>query len=147
MGCTHTHTADSLCPLCRELGRPWRQSPDTLVQGAAPARLEECPAIFHTAEGTSHLRTGVPFAHFPHPTPPHLRVDVDPRADDVGAASASAPELRVKEEGAETCLSCQHFTCLLSAPAWIPPTSSLLPKPQHPHTSAIPGSSYSGPKE
>ena len=65
---THTHTADSLCRLCRELGRPWRQSPDTLVQGAAPARLEECPAIFHTVEGTSHLRTGVPFAHFPHPT-------------------------------------------------------------------------------
>lgn len=79
--------------------------------------------------------------------PPHLPVDVDPRAGDVGAASASAPELRVKEEGAETCLSCQPFTCLPSAPAWPPPTSSLLPSPQHPHTSAIPGSSYSGPKE
>ena len=48
----------------------------------------------------------------------------------------------MKEEGAETCLSCQPFACLPCAPAWLPPTSSLLPNPLHPHTSTIPGSSY-----
>lgn len=115
---THTHTADSLCRLCRGWGRAWGESPDTLSRGCPSQNQKGRPShLPHYEKGPKPPEDRVPFAHFPHPTCVLMWI---PELMTWGLPPLLLPELRVKEEGAETYLSCQPFTCLPSAPALAP---------------------------